>query len=87
MGLRPDLTGRGFGSRFVIAGLEFAQVRFSLRVIQLRVAAFNERAIKVYRRVGFVEVECFVNRTNGGQFDFIRMELASEPNRTVRPLD
>ena len=81
LGLRPDLTGRRLGSSFVNAGLEFAKSRFSPKVIQLRVAAFNERAIKVYKRLGFVEVERFVNRTNGGEFDFIRMELASDPNQ------
>ena len=78
LGLRPDLTGRGLGLGFVNAGLEFAKSQFSPKVIQLRVAAFNERAIKVYKRVGFIEVERFLNRTNGGEFDFIRMELATE---------
>ena len=81
LGLRPDLTGRGLGLGFVNAGLEFAKSQFSPKVIQLRVAAFNERAIKVYKRVGFIEVERFLNRTNGGEFDFIRMELAIELNQ------
>ena len=78
LGLRPDLTGRGLGKDFVNTGLEFAKSRFSPDVIQLRVAAFNKRAIKVYERVGFIEVELFVNRTNGGEFDFVRMELAAD---------
>ena len=78
LGLRPDLTSKGLGSSFVNAGLEFANSRFTPKVIQLRVAAFNERAIKVYKRLGFIEVESYVNRTNGGEFDFIRMELATE---------
>ena len=78
LGLRPDLTGRGLGKDFVNTGLEFAKSRFSPDVIQLRVAAFNKRAIKVYERVGFIEVERFLNRTNGGEFDFVRMELAAD---------
>ena len=75
LGLRPDLTGKGLGAAFVRAGLDFAQSQFSPKAIQLRVAAFNKRAIKVYQRVGFKEVEHYMNRTNGGEFDFIPMEL------------
>ena len=75
LGLRPDLTGRGSGADFVRAGLDFAQSRFSPKTIQLRVAAFNKRAIKIYQRVGFKNVEHYMNRTNGGEFEFIRMEL------------
>ena len=75
LGLHPDLTGKGLGKDFVRAGLAFAQSRFSPETIQLRVAAFNKRAIKVYQRVGFREIEHYMNRTNGGEFEFIRMEL------------
>ena len=75
LGLRPDLTGKGLGAAFVRTGLDFVQSQFSPKTIQLRVAAFNKRAIKVYQRVGFNEVEHYMNRTNGGEFDFIRMEL------------
>ena len=75
LGLRPDLTGKGSGADFVRAGLDFAQSRFSPKTIQLHVAAFNKRAIKVYQRIGFREVEHYMNRTNGGEFEFVRMEL------------
>ena len=77
LGLRPELTGLGLGASFVNAGLEFAKSRFSPKVVQLRVAAFNERAIKVYGRIGFIEVERFLHPTNGGEFDFVRMELTT----------
>ena len=81
LGLRPDLTGKGLGADFVRAGLDFAQSRFSPKSIQLHVAAFNKRAIKVYKRVGFREAEHYMNRTNGGEFDFIRMELVDKLNQ------
>ena len=56
LGLRPDLVGRGLGLDFFRAGLEFARERYRPRLIRLHVAAFNERAIKVYERAGFLEV-------------------------------
>ncbi len=83
LGLHPDLTGKGLGEHFVRAGLEFAQTRFSPKTVQLRVAAFNQRAIKVYERVGFNEVERYMNRTNGGEFEFVRMEMMDRPTDII----
>ncbi len=81
LGLRPDLTGRGLGADFARAGLDFARTRFSPKTIQLRVATFNKRAIMVYHRIGFREVEHFMNRTNGGMFEFVRMALMDESDQ------
>ncbi|WP_131766903.1 GNAT family N-acetyltransferase [Candidatus Protofrankia californiensis] len=74
-GLRPDLTGRGLGEQFVRAGLEFGRARHAPRQVVLDVAAFNERAIRVYQRVGFTEtgrrVETF---DRWGAVEFVEME-------------
>lgn len=74
LGLRPDLTGRGLGGEFVEAGLAFARERFRPVRFRLSVAAFNERAIKVYERAGFTSTRTFDHETNGGVFRFVEME-------------
>lgn len=75
LGMKPDLTGRGQGAAFLKAGLDFAKSNYHPQKITLSVAAFNKRAIKVYEKLGFKEVESFVQATNGGHFDFVKMEL------------
>jgi ribosomal-protein-alanine N-acetyltransferase len=73
LGLRPDLTGRGWGQAFLEAGLEFAREKYRPATFMLSVATFNRRAINVYRKAGFEDAEIFVNETNGGQYEFLRM--------------
>jgi len=73
-GLRPDCTGKGLGQAFVEAGLEYAKKKFDPATFRLSVATFNQRAIRVYEKVGFKTDGVFMNETNGGQFEFLRME-------------
>jgi [ribosomal protein S18]-alanine N-acetyltransferase len=72
LGLRPGLTGLGFGESFVDACLRFAVTR-GAESYTLAVAAFNQRAITVYERAGFREVEHYEHFTNGGLHRFVRM--------------
>lgn len=75
LGMRPDLTGRGHGLEFVRAGLEFGRERFHPERIVLAVAAFNERAIRVYDRAGFAETGRHVRTfIEFGAVDFVDME-------------
>ena len=76
LGLRPDLTGHGLGESFVNACIEHATARYSIpeNLIRLAVARFNERAIKVYRRAGFIESGHEVRNTQIGEIPFIIME-------------
>jgi len=73
LGLCPDCTGRGLGQAFMEAGLAFAVQRFGPTAFRLSVAAFNRRAIRLYEKVGFKPDGTFMNETNGGQYEFLRM--------------
>jgi RimJ/RimL family protein N-acetyltransferase len=56
IGLRPDLTGRGLGESFLRAQLAYAASRWNPTRFRLFVAAWNERAIRLYERLLFSEV-------------------------------
>ncbi|MFP3356335.1 GNAT family N-acetyltransferase [Planococcus citreus] len=74
LGMKPELTGKGNGAAFLAAGLQFAETRYRPKNITLSVAAFNQRAITLYEKLGFRKVASFVQPTNGGQYDFVKMK-------------
>lgn len=75
LGVRPDLTGRGLGGQYVQAELDYARQEWAPSRFRLWVAAWNERAIRLYERHGFVEVD---RETRSfelvGEHEFVRME-------------
>ncbi len=73
LGLRPDLTGQGRGQAFLQAGLKFARGTYGPTAFRLSVASFNQRAIRVYHKAGFLDAGVFMNETNGGEYEFLRM--------------
>ena len=74
LGLRPGLTGMGLGKEFVLSGLAFARERYAPERFTLSVATFNKRAISIYERAGFRRDEVYLQETNGGEYEFLRME-------------
>ncbi len=75
LGLAPELTGRSLGEGFVQAGLAFARATWGVTRFRLEVASFNERAMKLYERIGFVKVRTLIHE-DGGQFvEFVEMTL------------
>lgn len=61
LGLRPDLCGHGLGVPFVQAGLSFGLNTYHTNNFRLSVAQFNERAVRVYEKVGFLKVREVTN--------------------------
>ena len=59
LGLRPELTGKGLGLSFVQAVVAFAVEHLHRSYLRLTVAAFNQRAIRVYERAGFRTTHTF----------------------------
>jgi RimJ/RimL family protein N-acetyltransferase len=77
LGLRPDLTGRGRGLRFVLAGLAFANEHYQPGRVVLHVAEFNQRALRVYERAGFRVVSQHTRSFDRfGEVPFLTMEAS-----------
>ncbi|MGI8316529.1 GNAT family N-acetyltransferase [Halobacillus mangrovi] len=74
LGLRPDLTGKGYGGTFLDEGIKFAKRHYRADHFTLSVAVFNKRAIEVYLRAGFRELYTFLQKTNGSEYEFVKMK-------------
>lgn len=77
LGLRPDLTGAGRGLPFFLAVLALGRAHFAPARFRLTVAAFNERARKVYVRAGFRTIERFRRGGSTAGPEFLVMLEAS----------
>jgi len=73
LGVRPDLTGRGLGRAFVGAVIEFAEATFSPQRLRVTIAAFNGRALRVWRSAGFLPILTFT-APSGRQFVILTRE-------------
>lgn len=75
LGLKPSLTGKGIGEHYVKAGIEYGllELGFEGKQIKLSVANFNNRAIKVYKKIGFKEVGRYIQTINDEKYEFITM--------------
>ena len=75
LGLRPDMCGKGLGSRFLIEAIEFATNQLSAKKFRLTVASFNKRAIGMYKKIGFKKINSFKNVEGNIEIDFDVMIL------------
>ena len=73
LGIKPNCTGKGFGFHFVSAVMIHAASIHCVHSFVLSVASFNKRAIKAYKKAGFVKTEIFMQDTNGGSYEFLKM--------------
>ncbi|MDL2292260.1 GNAT family N-acetyltransferase [Acholeplasma sp. OttesenSCG-928-E16] len=87
LGLRPDLTGHGLGEIFVRRCIRFIKENFNVNKITLKVADFNERAIKVYQRCGFVKENVFSHQIDNELCQFISMSLYIKKKEDMHIID
>lgn len=78
-----DQTGRGYGTDAVRVIVNYGFEELNLNRIELRVFAYNSRAIATYRKVGFVEEgrRRQVTFHGGKYYDDVIMSLLAEEYR------
>lgn len=69
IGMNPSLTGQGFGAPFFSFILSYIQENYKVDSFRLTVAKFNQRAIHLYTKLGFVKKIEFSRRAT----EFITM--------------
>lgn len=74
LGLRPNLTGKGYGLPFLAQMISFIKKQHSNRELQLVVASYNERAIRVYERAGFHKGMTFRSMVGDQDLEFTLMQ-------------
>lgn len=68
LGVRPDLTGRGRGHAYVDAVLDFARRTYAPPAFRVTIAAFNQRALRVWEQAGFRPDQAFHRSGDGTPF-------------------
>ena len=68
MGICPDFTGKGLGSGFVRAVLDFADDEFHPTAYRVTIAAFNRRARRVWEKNNFQQVQSFIHADSRREF-------------------
>jgi RimJ/RimL family protein N-acetyltransferase len=75
LGMKPGLCGQGLGFDFLANCLAFASKEYKAKRFRLTVAAFNERAIKVYKHMEFRKAGSFIKASEDGDMEFWVMTL------------
>jgi RimJ/RimL family protein N-acetyltransferase len=75
LGMKPELTGKGYGKKFFNTILDFAMQRFSPSTIRLTVADFNKRALHLYCGLGFSVAGRFVHTESETPFTLLTRDM------------
>lgn len=71
LGMEPRRCGKGEGTAFMQAGLAFAAETFPPKQLRLVVASFNQRAIHLYQKLGFVRQAQVTHLRSGQPFELM----------------
>ncbi len=78
LGMKPSFTDQGRGDAFFRAILDYARNQFDADRVRLTVATFNERALRLYRKFGFVVQSRFTDRRNHVDYIVLVVDIAHD---------
>lgn len=70
LGMHPSYCGKGLGAAFLHEGMKFGVHLYGKNKFRLTVAAFNQRAIRMYEKAGFEKKNFFCCKYGGQEIDF-----------------
>jgi ribosomal-protein-alanine N-acetyltransferase len=76
MGVHPALTGQGKGSHYARIVLKFARETLEDTVYRVTIAEFNQRARRVWEKIGFTQVQHFQRPMDGMGFNIFTADLS-----------
>ncbi|MGF1513328.1 MAG: GNAT family N-acetyltransferase [Elainellaceae cyanobacterium] len=68
MGIRPDLVGQGNGRKYAEAVIAYGVAQYSAQQLRVTIAQFNQRAQRVWARLGFEAIETFTKTSSQERF-------------------
>ncbi|MBI9044401.1 MAG: GNAT family N-acetyltransferase [Anaerolineaceae bacterium] len=68
LGVRPDLTGKGEGGKFVAEVIDHTWKQFRPAALRVTIAEFNRRAQRVWEKNGFLYHSTFKRNLDGKPF-------------------
>lgn len=68
LGMHPALCGKGMGYDFVLCGIKYFTQQNPNILLRLTVACFNERAISLYKKIGFTIERIITHKISGKPF-------------------
>lgn len=81
IGMHPSRCGGGQGAAFVTAIAKEARRLHPEHEIDLEVLAWNERAVRAYRKAGFIVTDTYKRMTPAGPAEFYCMVWQDSHNR------
>jgi len=72
VGLKPELTGQGFGKDFGAAVLNYARDTYQPEIYRVTIADFNQRSLKTFQSLGFSIRDNFTRELT--EVKFIQLE-------------
>lgn len=76
IGLKPNNCGKGMGKSFSEDSLAEIKNRYPESIIYLEVRSWNERAINLYKKLGFVLIDTIIKKDRLGKIsEFVEMQL------------
>lgn len=68
MGIRPDLVGKGHGKQYAQAVANYGVNQYGAQELRVTIAEFNKRAQRVWKQLGFNQVDRFVKTGSDEKF-------------------